>query len=297
MGGQRIRRSGVHAYTEGSVVDVTATPNSGYVFDHWSGACTGSGACQVTHGLRTKSVTAHFVAGTAYDLTIARIRPAAAPPSLRSGSTAMRQARLSPSPLRPLPGMCSTGWGGACTGTGCCTVTMDADKTVTANFTVAVSHIADIGSNTIKDSGNANLVVTTTAAVAAGDDIVIAYATDPTQDLTITVSDSAGNKYQQAAHGASAQAICARTSLRPTMLPLCPAAAPSPSTRRLYSSTAVAARAAVVSVFRGLAPVGALEQTSAGSPAPARRHPPGAATTVQPVQLLIGAVGHGRPER
>ena len=62
-----------------------------------------------------------------------------------------------------------------------------------------ISYIGDIGSNTIKDSGIPNLVITTTAAVAAGNDIIIAYATDPSQDLTIAVSDAAGNKYQQSA--------------------------------------------------------------------------------------------------
>jgi len=50
---------GVHTYAEDTVVDITATPNSGYEFDHWSGACTGTGACQVTMDA-DKSVTAHF---------------------------------------------------------------------------------------------------------------------------------------------------------------------------------------------------------------------------------------------
>ena len=193
---------GVHAYTEGAVVDVTPSPNSGYVFDHWSGACTGAGGCQVTMDA-DKSVTAHFVPGIAYNLTVAAdpagggtTEPAVGVHSYAPGTVVSVTAT-------PAAGYVFTGWGGACSGTGCCTVTMDANKTVTANFTVAVSHIADIGSNTIKDSSTANLIVTTSAAVAAGDDIVLAYASDPTQDLTIAVSDAIGNKYQQAAMGIS----------------------------------------------------------------------------------------------
>jgi len=35
-------------HSQNAVVTVTATPNSGYTFSGWSGACTGTGACQVT---------------------------------------------------------------------------------------------------------------------------------------------------------------------------------------------------------------------------------------------------------
>jgi uncharacterized repeat protein (TIGR02543 family) len=51
---------GVHSYAEGIVVDVTAAPADGYAFDHWSGDCTGSEACQVTMD-SDQSVTAHFM--------------------------------------------------------------------------------------------------------------------------------------------------------------------------------------------------------------------------------------------
>jgi hypothetical protein len=51
---------GVHSYADGSVVNVTATPASGYEFSSWSGACTGSGACSVTMDA-DKAVTAHFI--------------------------------------------------------------------------------------------------------------------------------------------------------------------------------------------------------------------------------------------
>ncbi len=55
--------AGDHTYNEGEVVPVTATPASGYVFDHWSGACSGSSTCSVTMNAN-KSVTANFVAVT-----------------------------------------------------------------------------------------------------------------------------------------------------------------------------------------------------------------------------------------
>ena len=52
---------GAHAYTEGTEVTITATPNIGYAFDSWSGDCTGGGVCQVTMNAN-KSVTANFAA-------------------------------------------------------------------------------------------------------------------------------------------------------------------------------------------------------------------------------------------
>jgi hypothetical protein len=127
-----------------------------------------------------------------------------------------------------------------------------------------ISYIGDIGSNTIKNSSTADLVITTTAAVAAGNDIIIAYATDPSQDLTIAVSDAAGNKYQQ-----SAMAISSGNLRTYIFAAYNVNALPSGSTitinQTVVTSTAVAARAAVVSVFSGLANSGALEQTSVGS--------------------------------
>ena len=52
--------SGGGAYNEGTAVTVTATANSGYAFDRWLGACTGSDACSVTMSAN-RSVTARFV--------------------------------------------------------------------------------------------------------------------------------------------------------------------------------------------------------------------------------------------
>lgn len=47
-------------YESGTVVTLTATPNSGATFDHWSGACSGSGVtCQVTMDT-AKSVDVRF---------------------------------------------------------------------------------------------------------------------------------------------------------------------------------------------------------------------------------------------
>src|SRR5690606_14479981 len=58
-GGSTLPAAGAHAYPGGTLVEVTATPSSGYQFDHWEGACSGSGACFITMDA-DKSVTAFF---------------------------------------------------------------------------------------------------------------------------------------------------------------------------------------------------------------------------------------------
>src|SRR5512137_673071 len=62
-GGTTTPAAGVHNYGAGTVVDVSATPATGYHFVEWSGACAGSGACSVTMDA-AKMVVAHFAVDT-----------------------------------------------------------------------------------------------------------------------------------------------------------------------------------------------------------------------------------------
>jgi hypothetical protein len=123
---------GIHSYDEGSVVDVTATPVAGWEFDHWSGDCTGEGACQVTMD-GDKNVTAHFTQ-IMYDLTVAvdpagsgTTNPIEGVHSYAFGSVVDVTATVN-------EGYEFLYWSGACTGEGACQVRMDADKVVTAHF-------------------------------------------------------------------------------------------------------------------------------------------------------------------
>ena len=55
--------TGTAVYPEDTLVTLTAAPNAGSTFAGWSGACTGTGDCQVTLGANT-SVTATFIVDT-----------------------------------------------------------------------------------------------------------------------------------------------------------------------------------------------------------------------------------------
>jgi hypothetical protein len=129
-------------YTSGTMVTLTATAASGSTFTGWSGACTGTGSCAVTMSA-AKSVTATFNAVT-FQLSVTLA-------GTGSGTVSSTPAGIN------CPGTCSTnfnsgtsvmlnptaasgssfaGWSGACTGTGSCSVTMSAAKSVTATFTL-----------------------------------------------------------------------------------------------------------------------------------------------------------------
>jgi len=127
-----------HAYTYGTMVALTATPSTGSHFVAWTGACTGAGACTVTMDA-AKTVTAQL----ALDQEALTVAVTGNGTVTGGGLTCTSnctgsQPYGSVVTLTATPGAGSTfaGWGGACTGTGACTLTMDAAKSVTAAFTV-----------------------------------------------------------------------------------------------------------------------------------------------------------------
>ena len=133
-------------YNSGTVVTLSQAATAGSTFTGWSGACTGTGACQVTMSA-AKSVTATFT-------------PESTHPHRNQGGHGhghrhllARRHQLWRRLLRALQlryrrhsqpgrdaGSTFTGWSGACTGTGACQVTMSAAQSVTATFTLNHIH-------------------------------------------------------------------------------------------------------------------------------------------------------------
>jgi hypothetical protein len=132
-----------YAFAYNTQVTLMASPTSPSTFGGWGGACSGTGTCAVTMDA-AKSVTATFNAPGNQTLTVTKTGTGSgtvtsSPSGINCGSTCSyafvynTQVTLTASPTSP-----STfgGWGGTCSGTGTCTVTMDAAKSVTANFTI-----------------------------------------------------------------------------------------------------------------------------------------------------------------
>jgi uncharacterized repeat protein (TIGR02543 family) len=150
---------GVHSFVEDRVVNVTATPAAGYIFDHWSGDCTGSGDCQVTMD-SDQSVTAHFT-GITHDLTVAVDPDGSGTTDPAAGLQTYVEGTVVPITAAPADGYAFDHWSGACTGSGACQVTMDADQSIIAHFTellptchtLTISHIGQ-GSDPVASPTN-----------------------------------------------------------------------------------------------------------------------------------------------
>ncbi|MDX6481554.1 MAG: hypothetical protein QOG85_2064 [Gaiellaceae bacterium] len=127
-------------FASGSSVTLTATPASGSRFAGWTGDCSGTGACIVSMDA-AKSVSATFT--TIYTLSVSKSgngtgSVTSSPAGISCGATCSSSydtGTLVTLTATPAATSSFTGWSGACSGTGTCDVTMDAAKSVTANFT------------------------------------------------------------------------------------------------------------------------------------------------------------------
>jgi hypothetical protein len=127
------------------MVTLAVTADPGSQFAGWSGACGGKGNCIVTMDA-AKSVTATFTLinpPSTFTLTVTKSGQGAVvsttppSPSINCGgacSADYPSGTLVTLTATPSAGWIFAGWGGACSGTGQCSVTMDAVKGVTAAF-------------------------------------------------------------------------------------------------------------------------------------------------------------------
>ncbi|WP_275423165.1 S8 family serine peptidase [Geomonas oryzisoli] len=127
-------------FTTASTITLTALANSSSYFTGWGGACSGTGNCTVTVSDGVQ-ITANF---TRKPLAInyAKLGTGAGDVSMEPGETCSGNCSQYFEPgtavvLRATPALTARfeGWGGACSGTGACSVTVDSDKAVTASFT------------------------------------------------------------------------------------------------------------------------------------------------------------------
>jgi hypothetical protein len=122
------------AYFDGTMVTLTPSAATGSTFAGWSGACTGVGACVVAMSA-ARTVTATFALNS-YSFIVTKNGTGtggvgASPP----GPTYLYGTMVTVV-ATPAPGSTFTGWGGDCTGTANCIITIDGNKAATATFTL-----------------------------------------------------------------------------------------------------------------------------------------------------------------
>ena len=145
-----------HSYLSNTQVTLNATAASGWSFSGWSGACSGTGSCSVTM-TQAQSVGATFTQ-LSFTLTVSTSGQGTVtstdgfincPGTCSHSYLSNTQVTLN---ATPASGWTFSGWSGACSGTGSCSVTMTQAQSATATFTQGPTYIllvSTTGSGTV----------------------------------------------------------------------------------------------------------------------------------------------------
>jgi Divergent InlB B-repeat domain len=130
----------------GTQYQLEAVPDSGGTFAGWSGACTGTGACQITVNGDVSVLASFTGAGGSHLLTVVvegqgQGRVVSSPPGIDCPAAACSAAFAAGTAVSlsatAAAGSSFTGWGAGCSGAGACNVSLGSDAQVFAHFGVA----------------------------------------------------------------------------------------------------------------------------------------------------------------
>ena len=197
---------------------LTATPAPGSRFSGWSGACSGTGTCEVPM-TGTQSVTATFSL-VPETLTAAAAgngagRVSSTPAGISCGGTcssAFTYGTNATLTAIPAVGSRFTGWSGACTGAGGCSVAMNQTRFVTAIFSLVPEVL------TVKKSGSGSgRVASSAAGISCGTACMSSFGYGT--KVTLTATAAPGSKFSRwtgACAGASACTVTMNQARRVT---------------------------------------------------------------------------------
>jgi Divergent InlB B-repeat domain len=186
-------------YPTGSAVTLNASPASGWNFSGWSGACSGSGSCNLTMN-SSLSTTATFTTATqTWTLNVNEVGQGTVTSSdgainCTNGSGTCSATYTAGSSVTLNAAAAAdwrlVGWSGVCTSNPC-TLVMEGNASPTATFATSWS-IVHMASN----FGNP-LTSLTIPSTGSGNLIAVAIAFNGTTSVS-SVSDNAGNTYLSA---------------------------------------------------------------------------------------------------
>jgi len=179
-------------YSDGSNITLSASPDAGFRFVAWSGACTGSGSCMVQM-TQDQTVSATFEQILASDSTLTVTvsgngSVTSSPAGINCGTDCSEtysdgsNITLSASPDE---GSRFVAWGGACTGSGSCVVQMTQDQAVSATFEQIVASDSTL---TVTVSGNGS-VTSSPVGINCGTDCSEAYEQNTSVSLTAVADE------------------------------------------------------------------------------------------------------------
>ncbi len=162
------------AYLSNDVVSVTATPAPGWVFTGWSGDLSGSISPTNLVMSANRSVTAVFAPTFTLTTGVNGLGTVTALP-LKGAYLSNDVVSLT---ATPLPGWVFTGWSGDLNGTVSPTnLVMNANKSVTATFTLPTAQALDVSAIVLGPNGNLRVDFTLTGANATL--LTLLKASDP----------------------------------------------------------------------------------------------------------------------
>lgn len=197
-------------FDDGTSAALTAAAEPESTFAGWSGGgCSGTGSCTVTTNATVAAIFNSAV-GTAR-LTVTKSGTGTGtvtsnPSGINCGDgcTANFTTRSSVSlTAAPSGGSTFAGWSGACSGTGPCTVVMNGNQTVTAQFTAAPTELL-----TVTKTGNGT-VTSTPAGISCGATCSAGFASGST--VTLTAVGTGGSTFSGWGGACSGAGSCAVT--------------------------------------------------------------------------------------
>jgi uncharacterized repeat protein (TIGR02543 family) len=151
-------------YAAGAGVTLTATPSAGYQFSGWSGDLSGSENPATITMDGNKNVTATFAALPPNQYTLTANTSGAGSVSLNPSGGTYDAGTVVTLTANPAAGFQFSGWSGGLSGsTNPATITMNANKSVTATFT-AISGSGQVVFEEAQTGGSSNSTTVTTAA-------------------------------------------------------------------------------------------------------------------------------------
>ena len=167
-------------YLSGTQATPQATPNTGWTFSNWTGACGGTGVCTIAMN-SNQSVFANFkLISNVFSLTTGA-SPSAGGTVSPSGSTTYTEGTSVTVTATAADTYTLREWSGACSGSGTCTVTMDANRSVTANFD--------------GETSVAQYTLTTAASTSLGGSVSPSGTNTYNEGTSVTVTATAAEGY------------------------------------------------------------------------------------------------------